>query len=284
MSILRRVCTVAAATALALAGSAVVVATPAVAVAGRVVVSATTPTDTASKIATVSCPAGTLLLGGGGDVVDGVGRVRLYRVGPSVWGGQVMEAGAHQDPQSGVAPVPFAVTVWAICGTGVTGHEIVNLRPAIPGYQLSGSASASCPAGKKVIGMGGGAHKSLLALLTGIRVDSALSTVTVDWHRRPDNQEISGTAYVWAICVNPVPGQQRVSAQSATGTADKLVFAYCPFGTEPHAVGGGVEYGGDAAMLDAVAPVAPNRVFVDARDTFFGAAVPWRAYAQAICA
>ncbi|WP_191841612.1 hypothetical protein [Catellatospora chokoriensis] len=272
--------------------AALVPAVPAAAVSGRVVVSATTPTNLAFKIAEAACPTGTLLLGGGGRVIGGNGVVQLNHSGPRsdgrAWSAIAYEHAAYRDGVLIVA-TPWAVQSWAICGTGVTGHSIVHTEFTTLAGQTTGTAKAYCPKGRKAIGLGGSVHKSPY-ILDDLVVDADLGMVTVQWNRAReaapgDYADVTGYGDVWAICVAPVPGQQRAYASSPFSTSDKAVVAYCPPGTTVHGVGGALAGADNGAKIEAMMPwTTSDTVSVSARQMAYGMSTPWQATALAICA
>jgi hypothetical protein len=279
----------AAATVVLTAASAAVllVASPASAVAGRVIVSATSP-ETGSegfKGANAVCPTGTKILGGGADIVGGFHNVQLAGINPAPLGlpANSMWATANEGPFG--YDGSWSITAWAVCGTGVSGHEIVQVHSTdVPGA-TSSSATAICPAGKKVIGAGGRSAGKPHWVLDSIDVATNLSSVYVEtMATEPDIG--GGVAVAYAICVNPVAGQQRVSATSAFDSNDKVLTVNCPAGTRVHGTGGGITGALGQAYLDALLPTggAPGGTLINAREDGDGFANNWRVSAYAVCA
>jgi hypothetical protein len=94
-------------------------------------------------------------------------------------------------------------------------------------------------------------------------------------------------AHAYAVCVNPLPGQRLVAANTASSTADKTVSVACPSGTQVHGTGAGLAGALGEAHLDRVGVFGAANLGgadVDARQDVDGAAAPWSAYAFAICA
>jgi hypothetical protein len=136
-----------------------VTASPAAAaITGRTIVSATTPTNLeATKQIFAGCPSGMVALGGGAVIVGGNGVVHLTADVPTVVNGHTAKAVAYPGFRDGVwvDAIPWRLTAHVICATGVTGREVVVGYDAIGEYETAGSVTVPCPAGKKVIGMGG---------------------------------------------------------------------------------------------------------------------------------
>jgi len=271
------------------AAAGILVAGPAHAVAGRVVVTATSP-DTGSesfKGANAVCPTGTKILGGGADIVGGDHHVQLGGINPAPLGlpANSIWATANEGP-SGYNGA-WSLTAWAICGYGVTGHQIVEATSAPPAGATSAAATAVCPAGKKVIGAGGRSAGKPTYVLDTIDVSGGLSSVLVQ--TMATEAVVAGTAplaVAYAICIDPVPGQQRVGASSVWDSNDKVLTVACPAGTQVHGTGGGISGAHGQAHLDALLPIAgaPGGTFINAREDATGYVANWSVSAYAVCA
>lgn len=268
------------------AGGWVVTAGPASAVANMVVVTATSAEDLGGwKAAMATCPAGTKILGGGGSTEGGGRHVHIYALVPDDNGADpdTFWAGAFpHDQYTG----PYSVTVWAVCGTGVTGHSIVAVDgPYRPGAATN-QATASCPGSTKVIGLGGMAFKTPF-ILDSVYPSASLNSVTAkgsrpEWYSDP-TRSIGVTAY--AICVDPVPGLQLFSVPVGPDSIDKPIAVGCPAGATVHSVGGALTGAAGQAFFDAVTPGdALAYGYVSAREDATGYARAWTATAYVICA
>ncbi|HZN74062.1 MAG TPA: hypothetical protein VFC00_20530 [Micromonosporaceae bacterium] len=273
-----------AAIAVLVGASVAVVATPAWAVPGLVAVTVTSAEvgSESFKGANAVCPAGTKIVGGGADVLGGGHSVRIAGINPapllpnpnSLW------ATAHEDVlgYSGV----WSLRAWAICASGVTGWQVVLADNTGPtnGYAF---ATASCPAGKKVIGAGGRSTGKPSVVLDSINIAADLSSVTVEV------VAINGAtpiAYAYAICINPVPRQQRVALNKQPGSDDQTLALSCPEGTKTHGVGGGMTAAVGQSYLDELAPngASLTGVYIDAREDATGNPFSWSVNLQAVCA
>jgi len=264
-----------------------VVVSPAEAVSGLVVVKAKSA-DTGSesfKWALAECPAGTHVLGGGGDISGGSNGVHLSSLLPSPLGlpADSFYVTAMED-SAGYAG-SWTLAAWAICGSGVTGWEVVTGDvAAAPGSTFT-SATATCPAGKQVIGAGGYVSGGSPYILDSIDPASDLSGVFVE-AIGDETTPIDGSAWgvhAVAVCVNPVPGQRLVSATTGASAANKTKSVRCPRGTRVHGTGGGLTGALGEAHLDRLAPGSTS-VDIDARHDITGARTSWEAYVFAICA
>jgi hypothetical protein len=279
----------AAVVVIAASAGVLVVASPASAVAGRVVVSATSP-ETGSegfKGANAVCPTGTKILGGGADIVGGNHHVQLAGINPAPLGlpANSMWATANEGPFG--YDGSWSLRAWAVCGTGVSGHQIVEASSAPPAGATSAAATAACPAGKKVIGAGGRSAGKPSYVLDTMDVSASLSSVFVE--TMATEVVTPGTAPVavaYAICINPVPGQQRVGAATAFDSNDKTLTVICPAGTRVHGTGGGITGALGQAYLDALLPSggAPGGTHINAREDANGFAGNWMVNAYAVCA
>ncbi|HEX8102612.1 MAG TPA: hypothetical protein VF533_08375 [Solirubrobacteraceae bacterium] len=229
------------------------------------------------------CPPGQEATGFGGEVTGGFEQVRLALLVGQADRRTVFEALAEAD-ETGPGG-PWSVTAYAICVTAVAGSEVV--RAAGPdGSSAARSAVAACPPGKRVLGAAGrvaGAANQLV--LTGLRPDSALSSVTATAH-----EDETGTAEAWhvdviAVCAPPPPGLQRVAATTYSGSEEfARASATCPTGE--HLIGTGARIGGGAGQvgIDDLRPdAALTRTTVTATEDETGSNADWSATAYAIC-
>jgi hypothetical protein len=172
----------------------------------------------------------------------------------------------------------------ASASAAVTGLEQVVAQS--PTNSSNKSVTAFCPSGKRVLGAGGDISNGLGQVVLGlVRPDAALTSVTVQ-----GREDENGTADNWsvraiAVCAPPPPALERVSAASASNSANKAVTATCPSGKR--LLGAGVEIdggGGQAAPNDVIPGSALKGVTVQGLEDENGTAVNWRARAYAICA
>jgi hypothetical protein len=268
-----------------------VVATPAHALAGIVVIEATSATNsTTAKSATATCPAGTVIYGGGGHLynVPDSNQVRLSGLRPlvSLIGLTGFRASATED-DSGYNKA-WSVTAYAICGPALAGWQVVwSISPTTS--NPSNSATAHCPAGKKALSAGaevsnGGSGVVLQLIVPDVSLDWAVAAAYEDETGYNGSWEV--TAY--AVCANPPDGLQRV-----TGTQDyedvPVASAECPGGFEltglgGYAVGGAPSFGQVyLASLYAVDSAPWEGVILGTEDsTGFGG--DWSVVSYAICA
>jgi hypothetical protein len=266
----------------------VLVAEPAMAVPGRVLVSMTTVSDSSLwKQVSAECPAGKVILGGGGDITGGNHSVRIYWSDP-YWSGapnatHIWLVRAREDNWGYAGN--WSLTAWAICGDQPAGYQIVHYDHQ--GSITYSSVVAPCPAGKKVIGAG--AYSTDGWVLDSVQPNSSLTSVTAEVYRDETTPHVPEPVWVVAaaICVNPLPGQQRVVSASAWDSSSlKQATAVCPAGTMTHSTTGSIATGNGEAYLDSMTPVNLNGsgTLVDAREDSTGYSGNWSVTATAICA
>ena len=265
----------------------VTIATSASAVSGLVVVTATSPErgSESFKGANAVCPAGTLILGGGADIVGGGHGVQLGGLNPAPSGmpANSMWATANEDgPGHGGS---WYITAWAICASGVTGHEIVQASSAEPPDSTFASATATCPAGKKVIGAGGISAGKPSYVLDTVDITSDLNSVYVETiAAESPTPGTAPLAQAYAICIVPVRGQQLVRATSGLTSADKSLSVSCPSGKRLHGTGGGMTGAIGQAHLDMLAPNGSRSSRIEAREDATGYSGTWRVDVYGVCA
>jgi len=229
------------------------------------------------------CPPGTSVLGGGADISGGANSVHMSSMLPLAGFPDSFYATAMEDPRgySGA----WTLTAWAICGSGVTGWQIVQADVAAEPGAIYAAAVATCPAGKKVIGVGGAISGGSPYVLDSVDPGEDLTDAFVEV-LGDETTPIDGSAWgahAYAVCIDPVPGQQLVTATTGWSLANKTTSVTCPAGTRAHGVGGGLRGALGQAHLDRLAPRTTG-ADVDARQDATGASSDWRAYAYAICA
>jgi hypothetical protein len=277
--------------AAALAGVQFVATGPAAAAApaARMVQAHSGPDSTDLKTAAATCPAGTVVYGGGGDIVGGGHEVFLQQLDTFGHPDQFY-AQAHEDADGYAGS--WSLYAWAVCGPALPGMQYVSNRPAGSSAGFH-SATVSCPAGKKVLSVGGSAIGYLAPLsawshviLDSITPSADLGSVTVEGY-----EDQAGTAEAWqagasAICAYPRPNQRRVSATTAAGAQDKTRSAECPAGTIPYSVGGGLTGAGGQAHMDRLVPHNESGLTggdIDARTDQDGSSTSWTAEVHLVC-
>jgi hypothetical protein len=205
------------------------------AVPGLTYVNATTAYNSnVHKSVTVSCPAGTEVVGGGYDLIGAEGSVVLDDFipnGPSltVGAGEVVGPG---EPSDGTT-ASWEVTANAVCAVPPPGYQVISGTSAFT-RSSSQFASAVCPAGLTAIGAGASLANGWgqISIQGVLRFDTGVDVAAVD-----DEDGYSGnwsiTAY--AICISGrLPGLQNVNGSPAVADSSfiKTATAYCPAGQQ----------------------------------------------------
>jgi len=204
--------------------------------------------STTVKTVDATCPAGTRLIGGGGQAEDGNDRrIRLTQLIPTA-GAQDHYRVTAVEPPGGYAE-NWAVTAFAICAAPLPGLQIVAGAWVVNLFNV-GAATAACGNNKKVLGVGGDAGTLPDVAMHLVRPDGNLNLARLT-ARMDTNFTAGWIMRAYAICVNPVPGQVsegQIRNASAAGVG-------CPDGTKVHGAGGGGGTGDAGAVyLQSVVP------------------------------
>jgi len=274
-----------AATVLALGAglASTTLAGPAVAVPGLVRAAAVGAGDSASTKETIAtCPVGTRVLGGGGAIQGGDSHVRLTRL-QALGSTDQFAVGAAED---GAYAGSWLLFAYAICGQAPAGLQYVSFHsPSDSDGHKTGSVE--CPAGTTAISYGGrttggGGHVVLTAIgptggLTGTKViaDEDEDGLATDW-----------SMWAYAVCANPLPGQQLVYADAlpADSVPDTVTVA-CPSAKRVHGLGSTITSGFGEVHHHELTPNATlTSVTVIAVEDASGAGQNWWTRGYAVCA
>jgi len=160
----------------------------------------------------------------------------------------------------------WSITAWATCSSTVTGLQIVQASSSAAAGSTIAAAIAVCPAGKKVIGAGGVTAGKPNYILDTMDIAADLSSVYVETTAAHADPATAPLAIAYAICIDPVPGQQRVAALGSYDSSDKTQSVVCPLGTKVFGVGGGMTGALGQALLTSL---YPSRASVLGR-TYYG--------------
>jgi hypothetical protein len=283
--------------ALALTAAQLAVAAPASASVGtdlRLVPGRSATDSGFSKHAVATCPAGTVVYGGGGDIVGGNHEVVLYEI-DSRGDRQRFYASAHEDVDgySGT----WTVYAWAVCGPDRP--ELGLVYTSATDYTNTGErgvrATVTCPVGKRVISVGGAAagpfwyfrHEAAGMVLDSLAPSSDLRWVTADAYQEEGARNNDAGVLATAICGYAPAGLQLTPrVTSAAGTADKTLTGECPTGTRAVSAAGGLNGSGGQAWLDRLVPHHESGLTggdIDARRDQNGSSRSWSAFLTLIC-
>jgi hypothetical protein len=176
-------------------------------VPGMVIVAAVTPTDSQGfQGATARCPAGTFVLGAGGRVLDGQGRVGLVTqvTGSPIFPSGVNAGGVEElgtpDAQGRFPGFPgnWSAMAFAVCAPEnlTTDIEVVRAQPAADTTNPK-IITATCPPGKHVTGATGWAD--LPAVVNSANIDTNRTRVQVI-DRKHEALAGDWSGFAMAIC------------------------------------------------------------------------------------
>ena len=230
--------------------------------------------------ATATCPFGKVVVGAGGRFTgNSTGQVSFRNIRPSADLTSVSVQGLEDENGT--------VSVWdahalAICASPIPGLERLAVTSA--STSANKSVTATCPAGKALLGVGGeiagGAGQVALREMIPGGGNGATATGAEDENGFAGSWSV--TAY--AICANPVAGLERMVSVSGPSSVDKEITATCSAGKQVLSIGGGVS-GGAGMLIEDMRPnsALTNATVVGVEDedgtNFF-----WSVQAYAICA
>jgi hypothetical protein len=191
-------------------------------------VSADGPSDSSNKSMSVSCPAGKRVLGTGGWISLGnTNQVLIDHLVPSA---DLTSAsiGAFEDATG--TDEDWNITAAAVCATPPPGLERVSATSPI--NSSNKGVTASCPAGKQVLGTGADLNTfNGHVVLANVRPNPALTSVTVRAFEDETGNPLNWSVTAYAVCANSIAGLERVSEPSPLdSSAPKILFNACPGG------------------------------------------------------
>jgi hypothetical protein len=255
--------------------------TPANAVAGLTRIVTTSATDSLNKTQTATCPAGKVVVGGGGYITGGVGQVGIERSAPTS-SGRGYSLTAHEDG-SGYA-ANWSVTAIAFCAPALIGLTYVTATTA-PSSVASRTVSAFCSTGRSAVGTGAfvtdGAGE---VIIDGVQPAADLRSVTASAYEDDNGYAGEWSLTAVAVCAVAPAGLQRVVATSTSTSANpRSATATCPVGKT--AQGAGIEFTGALGQVrpDDVNATA-NSVTATGYEDDSGFAGNWSVAAYVICA
>ena len=135
------------------------------------------------------------------------------------------------EDESGTA-ADWTVSVLAICAYPPPGLERVSATS--PLNSQNKSVAATCPSGKRLLGMGADLNSFVgQVLLDDLRPDAGLTNVTVNALEDETGNSTNWSVTAYAVCAAPVQGLARVSASSPLdSTSNRVVRAACPGGKQ----------------------------------------------------
>jgi hypothetical protein len=271
---------------LTVVGSLIVALPASAAVPGLTYVTEFTVTDSAVyKSITVNCPSGLRVIGLGYWLEGAPGSVVLDDFIPNaasvtVGAGEIVGPG---EPSDGTTE-SWRVGATAVCAVAPPGLEIVTaVTGTESGGVLSAETTATCPSGKSLLGAGANLNQGFGQIsISSLNITGG----SVNGVAVPDEDGFTGTwsMRVYAICANPIPGVQYVSAFTDLGSPTTTsITATCPTGTR--AIGSGWDLNRIRELLAIDVFIADGTgVTVFAHEDANGFGGLWRVSARAVCA
>jgi len=181
----------------------------------------------------VTCPANTVVYGGGDAANGGLGTNlgSSHPTSDGVWAVAINNR----------IPGPEGFDVWAVCAHMPKGYTQVASRVVDDPAASQAQAVATCPAGLKVLGGGGSSNSISTMVNMNTSIPKFLpNSKRYAWQVNMNNATADEIAFrAWAVC-GKVPGfalQKGSVVANGAGSATEATVA-CPLGTVP--LGGGV--------------------------------------------
>jgi hypothetical protein len=253
------------------------------AVPGLTLVTKTSPASSLNKSELAFCPSGTSLTGAGGAIGGGNGEVTLDDVTPE---GTFGSSAFGREDATGFGS-SWSVTASAICALPLPGVQLVSAFSA--SSSATKSVTATCPAGKLVVGAGAQLNTNATGGVTldDVRPSTGLTSVTALGREMDGGTTANWTITARAMCALPPAGLQRVEARSTPASfVANSVGATCPSGKK--VLGGGAEINGGLGRV-VLKQMQPNGAILSgfvasAAETQAGQTGNWDIRSYAICA
>ena len=226
--------------------------------------------------------SGQQVTGLGGEVISGGQEVVLDRLRPDPPNNAL--ATAFED-EGGFAG-SWQLSVNAVCATPFPGQEIVSATSAQNSVAAKG-ITATCPGTKRVLGAAGEVVNGLgQVFLSSARPSADLTGATAFAVEDENGTNASWGVVARAICGEPPPGLERVSATSVSDSASsKSATATCPAGKSLLSTGFDVESSLGQVFLRSVGPNALlSQATATGTEDATGNAIDWTVTASGFCA
>jgi len=174
----------------------------------------------------------------------------------------------------------------ANCADPLDGLERV-VATSVSNSSFTKSVTATCPAGKLVVGTGGEITGGLgRVVIDEIRPSSTLNSVLVTGYEDVNGTGINWTVTAYAICATAPAGLQRISGTSVTDSNSKWVQAACPSGTVLLGSGGEITGGLGKVTMLTFGPANPLSMVNQTTgiEILTGTSANWTLSSYAICA
>jgi hypothetical protein len=245
--------------------------------------------------ASARCPEGTAALSTGYEWIGGGNDLRLNAVqvieGPQTTAWVSVSTDADGVDPRGVLGQSWGVRALLVCARPLPGQVLAYSSFTSPVDSTAmKTAVARCPAGTKVLGLGGAVNwhpvTRRLVIDENWTPNATLTAASVTAQEDEIGTPEPWRVWAMATCAEPPAGLERVAATSVGGSASfKRVTARCPADKRVVGVGGDIRRAYGEVVMSAVAPTPDlTGVRVDAYEDDTGTAANWYAVAYAVCA
>jgi hypothetical protein len=186
----------------------------------ELVVSSSGWTSHHTRIGAASCPAGKQVIGAFAYVRGNRRDVLVTALIPSA---NSVVAVANED-EDGTAD-EWGLTVEAVCALPVPGHTIVTAQS--DSTSSNKQVRATCPAGKKLLAAGWNTQGAGQVYVNQIAPSPGLTDVAVTGMEDPDGYAGDWRLTTYAVCSDPLPGQELRTTTSAVNQSDKMFDVRC---------------------------------------------------------
>ena len=252
------------------------------ALVGLVRVAPNTASTSAAKSITATCPAGKRVIGAGADTSPGDGRVLIDSIRPDA---TLSSVTVHAGEDEAGTAASWYLQAFVICAPAPAGLELVTATS--PANSINKSITATCPAGKRLLGNGAAITGAAgQVLLDGQLPNATPTAVTVNALEDETGAAVNWSVSAYAICSTVIAGLQRVAfAGTSNSDASRLVSAHCPAGKSVIGLGGTINSANGQVVLDAVFPDSGlTSASIAAFEDGTGNSANWSLTAYAICA
>lgn len=201
-----------------------------------------------TRISSVSCPAGKQVIGAFAYTRGGRRDVLVTALIPSATS---VVAVAHEDEDG--TDDEWGLVVEAVCALPMPGHTIVQTHS--DATSSNKQVRTSCPAGKKLLAAGWNTRGAGEVYVNQIAQSPDLTNVAVTGMEDPNGYAGNWRLTTYAVCSDPLPGQELRTATSSVNQSDKWFDVRCE--TDQRRLSAGWSFIGTAGVSPA-GQVLPN--------------------------
>jgi hypothetical protein len=235
-----------------------------------------------NKSVTATCPAGTRVLGPGSWIdFGGTNQVLFDDLRPSADLTSVT-VNATED-ETGTSD-NWELTAAAICATPPPGLERVSATS--PLNSANKSVTATCPAGKRVFGLGADINTFTPdVILDDLRPSADLTKVTANALEDETGDPFNWSVTAYAVCADAIAGLERVSETGALDSSNqKIQLTTCPGGKVLTGIGADINSFNGQVLLNSVNVGGSDNILLSAVEDETGNPLNWSLTSYLICA